>query len=400
MTTPDVRSRGQALLGALAAVAVSGLVGAGMVANYSAFIQQSRRAYIQSAMTNLDNKIRFMAMQPYAYKCGTGGDLTGIEGCAVNPDYFTHVKHVAMTGAPCASGITQNSCGFALEIAALRSATIDGQATKLFSYQLKYEGTDVSLRPLGYDPAQTTGMPIPTEILQAQRFDCALIDANKPVFTGFDPDGKPRCRGFEPCAPGEYVRGVNLKTLKLDCVAPTGTMLDCSGPNQSKIMSVAWNDGVINSAAGFACTALPAAPLNMPVVPLAGAGACPAGQVMSGGVCVTSTGKKWAVVSHPGGSPMANFLEAVGGLGPSWSQVQSAGVASIGLVSGPAECPTMGNTPPGTLLFPTNNLGLIAGGPCTTSGANCVYKMLLVRCIQCTWSTGWFQNTSETLTCQ
>jgi hypothetical protein len=279
-------SRGQALIGAMGAALITSLVGTTIASNYASILTQSRRAYVQSEMVNLDAKVRFMAMQPYAYLCGTengAGQLDGVQSCRVNPDFFKPVRRVIMPGVPCPAGTAPNQCGFTVSAPVLKSITDGGQISMVLSYQLKYEGTDFSVRDMGFPDDATglaAGIPVPGEILQSGLFNCSIIDPKKPVFSGFDAQGKVRCQGFDVCPVGQYVTAVNPRTLHVTCAPPTNAMIDC--PAGQKIATTDWADGVVN---GAPCVPLVEAEykeeVRTPVTPT-----CTDQQILQDGVCV------------------------------------------------------------------------------------------------------------------
>ena len=285
-------SRGQALIGAMIAAVVTGFVGTALMSNNLMVLAQTRRAYVQSAMTDLDAKVRLMAMQPYAYACG--GDvaghtkLEGIQSCQVRPDYFAPILHVAMAGVPCDVGVPINTCGFKVTPPVLKDATVTtGTVTnnvKVLSYRLKYEGTDFDIHDIGYADTAVgldAGLLIPTEILQSATFDCAAIDPLKPVFSGFDARGAVTCRGFGICKPGEAITNVTTQgtAFGVTCAPPKDTAVDCTGSPQQKISKMTFADGKVTA---LPCSDLPEAPYDGSITPPT----CSPPQIMQNGVCV------------------------------------------------------------------------------------------------------------------
>ena len=248
-------SRGNALVGALVAVGISGIVTMSAIGYNNAFIHTSRVAYVRAAFSTLESNIRFMAMQPYAYDCGAQGtvntQLGGLANCkfrtnAQHETYFKPVESITFPGAQCEPGV--KDCGFSLKNLKLTPTPTPTGLTGVFSATLSYDGKEISLAP------SNITLTVPTDVLQSQTFDCATVDATKPVFAGFDSTtGAPICRGFADCPTGQYVKSLNFKNMTRVCgsLAPENDKLNClpakSGLDQPMIRTMQWSNGVVSS---------------------------------------------------------------------------------------------------------------------------------------------------------
>ena len=245
-------SRGNALLGAMVAVGISGVVGMTAIAYNQTFIQSSRMAYVRSAFSSLESNLRFMAMQPYAYSCGREGvindQLGGYANCTLRRDatgksYFDSILRINFPGAQCAPDV--KACGFVVSDLKFTPTTTAGVTSGVFSAKLSYEGKELSIAP------SNIKLDVPADVLQSMIFDCAEVNPLKPVFAGFDPKtGAPVCRGFQDCPKGQYVRTLDFTKMDRKCapLAPEDG-LDCSpsksGLNQPMIKTMFWTDGVV-----------------------------------------------------------------------------------------------------------------------------------------------------------
>lgn len=393
MALMRMNKRGNALLGAMTAVAVTGFIGSAMVAYYESFVRQSRMAYVRAILTSVDNKVRFMAQQPYAYICGqerTGSvasQLDGIRGCVINEQYFARIAQTVVPGAVCANGA---SCGIRLILrpavaghppldftTATNPVSGATESVGLFPYQLIYEGSEFSLRPGGYDLRNNpTGMMVPREILQSQIFDCSAVDPTRPVFGGFDAGGSPICRGFNECPTGTYGSALDFRTLVMTClplVTPDKNVNCSSG--QTKISNVNFAGGALTSS----CSELPVPELG----PDDSTGGVvvnpPPGVTGTPGVCGPTNGSP--ISSAPtAGLCTTGAPSAVAGSGPwTWTCAGQNG-------GGDANC-SAGGSSGGAIWFARNYSGWINGaigctalggsgvgapsGPCTNVGQYC-----------------------------
>ena len=447
--------RGGALLGAMMAVTMMALLGAALVTYYDSFVRQSRQAYVRSLMTNVDNKIRFMAMQPYAYTCAdqrTGSvadQIAGLHSCVINRAYFANLEHVLIPGAPCPN---HADCGLKLQfltsagdpplnfVSRVNPNTNETEDTALFPYRLEYEGTDFKLSFGGYDlTAADAGMAVPREILQSQAFDCAYVNPKKPVFGGFDVAGKPICRGWNECdaggTTGEYgtsfsFRQLNGADLAFKCkkLRDHNMIKDCQGGGQRKITRINYSNGEVSGD----CADLPVPLLDAPYAATAvmAGGACgPANGVAAtapptAGLCAGSTaspvsgtgpytwtctgaddsvkncstggaaGLKWVYkYSQSANTFISPATGPLAGAGP-----QHGTINAVALSSGPADCPMPG-IPAGTPLD-QNNLGPYAGGACATEGSVCKYNYLESFGVYVIMTPGWYLQNSEWYVCQ
>ena len=230
-------ARGGAML---TAMVVTGAVMLAASAAYQKF-GDTRDAFRDSRVKNLvaavETQVRRRALQPEAYSgCSAA---SGSENCRLNEGFFADIRQQNIPGATCLPGVRQ--CGVVISQMAFQPAS------RLLRAEILYAGTEVRVKPVSVE------VNVPLEILQADIFHCGTIDKSKPVFAGFDSQGKPICQGFNECGPGQFVHEVNVSGRSLAC-KPLPGRVTCGA--QQMISTFDWQGNALHTA----CSGLPDPP--------------------------------------------------------------------------------------------------------------------------------------------
>lgn len=216
--------RGNVLLFSL--IGVGSLVGLALFIASSSQVSEKARyvARVKALQTLTELRLKTAAMQPAFYSgCNSS---SGSSSCQVVPSKLDPFRVTRVPGAKCAAGVT--SCGIVLENAAFNSST------RIFTATLRYNGTQTGLAPVN------VRVEVPEDLLQAQNYDCGAMNAEAPVFAGFDSAGKPICRGLPACGDGQFITGIHPTTLVPICKS-IPTSAGCS--SSQFIGSLTWNGG-------------------------------------------------------------------------------------------------------------------------------------------------------------
>lgn len=200
-------------------------------------ISASRRnsMRLKSIQASLESAVITKTNQPYAYKnCGS----QDMSRCEVDLSFFADVQKVAIPATEevqCPDGV----CGFYLKgpktgpgIYAAEPVLDKSTIPFRFRATILYTGKAPVLAPTEINEE------ISTDILQSVSMNCAMLNSQKPFFSGFGSDGEPLCEGVEPCAPGTFASALDLNTRRLEC-RPLAGVARC-GP-EKMLTDFAWN---------------------------------------------------------------------------------------------------------------------------------------------------------------
>lgn len=217
--------KGSALINAI-------LVSTVVVVTSGALFQQSLETQrvnkyprIKSTELMAETTVKTWALQPSSYEdCGTGSSKCNIK------ENLIENKRFVVKNAQCPP--SQNPCGFLVE-----DVSFDN-ASSLFRFFLRYEGTEISLK------RKEILMKIPPESLHTDNFTCPSAT---PIFAGLNDDGTPNCRALPSqalCPSGEYATSSDLGQLSVTCRAITLNNPNCAG--DQLVSSIQWNNGVFD----------------------------------------------------------------------------------------------------------------------------------------------------------
>jgi hypothetical protein len=198
-----------------------------------------RTLRIRSLMTNLETRLRELALNPNTY---LGCDSShGVTSCRVNETRFNRVSILRVFGAECPTG--QPSCGLRFQPDAGFPSVILTPNGAQISGLLVYEGLDIKLAP------RALAIQVPSDIIQSKIVSCAQIDPTRPIFSGFDSQGRARCRSLpSPCGPGQYLYGVSPASLESQCRIFTPSELEC--PDDQMISRLIYTNGNMAAQCG------------------------------------------------------------------------------------------------------------------------------------------------------
>lgn len=251
--------KGAMLITAMVLIMLGGFAIVGAEAAKTFFQRQSRSTEIRAKMTAQESVIRLIALQPHAYQCPlqTPGQLSTFSNCRIVTDAFLSAEKMAVNGAVCPPGIS--ACGIRLVIN--NEGSTAGLALSplgRFSGTLIYEGKETRIAPTRIE------LDVPAEVIQAKEFDCALRDAETPIFVGFEANGQAKCVGFNKCGVGEFVREVDMKNNRVICARLAeipGIRHTCG--SQQAITTVSWSaSSATTTAADIKCGPLLEAPFD------------------------------------------------------------------------------------------------------------------------------------------
>lgn len=227
--------RGDALIMALMFVGLTAMIAAAIPSLMEMKQRQARLIRVRTLMSTLETRIKSLVLQSTSY---TGCDSSvGYSSCQLIPNLFDPYLVTVVSGARCAV----SPCGIQLSFTGVGGSTsldVDvATGNPVFLAKLTYMGTDISLQPTEIK------VQIPTDILQSQAFDCAAIDATRPLFAGFDSLGKLVCKPLpSDCPVGTYVKGIDPQTLALVCEPLSGSgSVSCSATDLMSDLS--WSGG-------------------------------------------------------------------------------------------------------------------------------------------------------------
>lgn len=180
----------------------------------------------KNLMTIVASQIETLAVNSSAYRNCNSSDTQGAMSCQLNMDPFKKLLKLQLPGAQCSKGVV--SCG--IEVREL----LFNPTTMILSAKVEYTGVEFSYSPI------EVSVSVPPDVLQSLRFHCPTIDLTRPIFTGFEPNGHPKCRGVGRCPLGSYIVGVNPQNFNPYCeVLPN----PISCPLVSFIGSYKWAGG-------------------------------------------------------------------------------------------------------------------------------------------------------------
>lgn len=182
---------------------------------------------IRSAMMAVHQRVKLLSMNPAAFNCtgSAAAPTCSLRNSTPTEPFHSDQLNIDIPGAACAVA----SCG-------VRVTLSFNQTNRQITGVVSYDGTDLNFQNTNFT------VEVPPEVLQVSSSDCKVIDATRPIFVGYDSDGKIMCRaiGGETCSdPGEFVRAINKDTLELTCGQFPSAPVGC-GPNQY-ITSLTWD---------------------------------------------------------------------------------------------------------------------------------------------------------------
>jgi len=219
------RSSGDALVLTIIALAVVSVFSMVALDLAKTDRESRKRARIKSAMTTLQQKILELASEPSTY---TGCDSITASNCQLNTDLFKRFTdaQTPIPGAQCPN--PEVPCGVEVAVPIITKDPLKGNFK--FHTTIDYKGIDYSIHSYVID------QEIPKEILQATEYNCTNSPGS-PLFKGYnrsgfdvfnnDKMGRPICRGIPQCIRGQYISGVNSKTLAPNCSPLPSNWVDC-----------------------------------------------------------------------------------------------------------------------------------------------------------------------------
>ena len=227
---------------------LAGILGSMLVAgsavvaykNYGVTQDSVRVARVKNMVTVVEAQLRRRALQPEAY---VGCDSQhGLDNCVINPAYFSDLALRPVTGAKCPTPGTP--CGIRVTGVSLLKPAREFRAT------IAYDGGDANLKPVA------VSIVVPVEVLQDENFNCGAVDPTKPIFAGFDANGKPDCQGFNSCAAGQFISAIDVASHTVTC-SPLPANAACSGEQMFSLFN--WNG---SGSAQTQCVGLPDPPFR------------------------------------------------------------------------------------------------------------------------------------------
>ncbi len=215
-------TKGSAILNAL--IVSLGISAIGMYLTQEAVntIKALHVPRIKSLMAVVENQVRLNALLTSSYDCSSSLANQNAR-CVLSGEYInfqTLSRYPIPTCTPVQTAPLV--CGVIVE-----NSNID-QTTQIFTATVRYNGTDVSIRPVNIS------MRIPVELLQEDTFECP---DTAPILKGFitnpnsDFRGKPNCAPIPSnlCPQGRYVTGIDVSTLQVQCGGSLGPPINCGG---------------------------------------------------------------------------------------------------------------------------------------------------------------------------
>ncbi len=217
-------NQGSALVTAMVATFVVGLVSVAIFQQTQVSEKQLRLPKIKSSMVLLETKVLAAVDHGNIIRA-----CVGLPGCfELNPSTLAEMN-IKIPGAQCNPGETP--CGAVLE-----NANYDS-ATRIFTGTLRYQGTELLVKPVSLT------MQMSSESWLGASAQCPLAS---PLLAGFNSDGSPICRNLPPnCNPDQYISMIDPMQLNAG-----GSALNCQSlpsdvtcPAGQFIGNITWNGG-------------------------------------------------------------------------------------------------------------------------------------------------------------
>ncbi len=219
MPRPSLSSnRGNTMVVALLLVVIVGIASFAIPQMETTQQKHLRTLRIRALMTNVEVRLREFALSPNTYQsCDSSA---GVTSCRIHQSKLTSISTLRVFGAECPPSLP--NCGIRFvpgpDFPRLKLSASGAQ----FEGTLIYEGDDLKLAPIPIN------VQVPLDLVQSKAVSCAQIDASRPIFHGFDSQGRAKCRALPaPCGPGQYLYAVNPRTLASQCRNLSPALLEC-----------------------------------------------------------------------------------------------------------------------------------------------------------------------------
>ena len=218
--------------------------------------KQMRVSRIKSVMTNLENRIRRIVMDPSTYLCPTNvSGYTTPSSCPLDLAKLNDLRSLRIPGPQQCTGpaCINPQINFNFD---LPGNTLISTGTSFeFQGTISYNNVDVNIQPINLR------IQVPVDVVNIKTINCgALYSGLRPIFGGLNSDGSPICRTIgNNCGAGKYLSAVSPTDLSYTCESMDTSTLSC-GAGQM-LSNLNWSSGTYSGN----CIPVPNNPFNLSV---------------------------------------------------------------------------------------------------------------------------------------